>query len=177
MFTRIIASFGSIKVIGILIGIITLIGSVYLYGSRQYHKGFNEAKTNYLVEINKLNEQINTVELDMLNQISKEKEKNAIQQEQANHIINTANAHVRRLQSTIEKYKQSESNPTKDNNTFTTYSINSTYSQCWVVLQEAIQRYSEVAKDADFLTERLRQAKSWGKVIQSGLTNDKVQTK
>lgn len=137
------------------------------YGSKQYLKGFNEAKANYLTEINKLNQEAREKELSLVSKLEDEQVKNEAFKKEANKAITTANADVARLQSRIKQIQRDKLNQSTAKTSNNTNGIKGRDTQCWYVLEEAIGRYSEVAKDADGLVEKLRTAKSYINTVNS----------
>lgn len=135
-----------------------------------YQKGVEHTTILYETKLNKLKEEARTKELALQSEMEKVRKDAYEQNEKTNRIITTTNADVVRLQ---QQLKRAYASTAKSKSTQSTTGINTTNSQCWMVLSEAIGEYQKVAADADKLTQRLRISKEWADlVIQSNLKID-----
>lgn len=80
---------------------------------------------------------------------------------QADLAVANADAELKRLRRSIEyqtkQLKFAQSTPGND----------AIVAACWIALDESVQRYVEVAKDADAYVERLRLAQGWANAVNS----------
>ncbi|SUA63189.1 Protein of uncharacterised function (DUF2514) [Oligella urethralis] len=146
----------------------TLVSSSHKKG---YQEGLKTAQLNYVEEINRLNAETREKEIKLQKEMENIRNEANKQKEEATIAINNANAAVSRLQQSIQSNRKASVSKQSICPASNAFRAKDNTPQCWLVLEEAIGRYREVAEDADALVEKLRIGQGWGTVIENNINS------
>lgn len=133
---------------------------VWLYGVQEHSRGYQKRSTEVELEKAVLLEQARKREHALLQELEEAYYDAYEQKKQADATIASLGSDVDRLRQTIatQRHQRQATTPATG--------IDGVSTSAWIALEECVQRYAEMAGDADRYVERLRIGQGWANALK-----------